>query len=481
MIMASVITRMAPSPTGNLHIGTAYATMWPYVFARHKSGQFILRIEDTDRERSTKEFEENIIEGLEWLSFDWDGDIPHQMDRLDLYQASAQKLLNEGKAYYCFCTKEELDEVRKRQQEEQKPQVYSGKCRSLTQTEVENNLSSAKEYVIRYKLPEDRGVVTFTDLIHGSISTDSSLIGDIVIVRQTGIPLYNFAVVVDDFDMGITHVIRGEDHISNTPKQILLFEALGKNPPQYAHNPVILNQDRSGKLSKRTGSTSLDEFKTDGYLPEVMFNYIASICWTHPEGKEIFSKEELIKLFELKDMHHSPAAWNQEKLDWMNGEYIRQMSDESLSQRLIEFYSGVINDQEKIKKLSPLVKDRIKTLRDFELLTNFMFEQVDFDRDVFSRLKFGNSLRTEEVLGKILERLEKLPRPWRIEDFQKSVYDLATELELKPGDLFQSLRMAFSGKAVTPPLFECMVILGEEESLIRIKKAIEFLKNPEEV
>ncbi len=465
---------MAPSPTGNLHIGTAYATMWPYLFARSQGGEFLLRIEDTDRERSTKEFEENIVEGLKWLQFEWD-EFYHQMDRLEVYQKYSDRLVKEGKAYYCFCTREELEIVRKRQIESGKAQIYSGKCRNLSVEEVEQKRQEVKDYVVRFKLPEDRGVVEFEDLVHGKISFESSLIGDMVIMRASGIPLYNFAVVVDDVEMKITHVIRGDDHISNTPKQILIFEALGVELPVFGHTPMILNQDRMGKLSKRTGSTSVEEFINDGYLPEVMFNYIALLGWSPKETREIFSREELIKKFDIKDMNKSAAAWNQDKLDSINGEYIRAMSDEELSGRLKEFYKGILGteeDKKKIEQVTPIVKERMKTLRDFELLTSFIFERVEYEKSVFFSLKIDN---IKVVLGKVLEKFEGLKKPWEREEFETVFQGLAKELGLSNTQMFQLIRVLISGQLVTPPLFESMQILGEEEVLDRVRKGVGFL------
>lgn len=466
--MSDVVTRMAPSPTGKLHIGTAYATMWPYVFARHNGGKFILRIEDTDRERSTKEFEENIIAGLKNLGFEWDGDIPHQFDRLEVYQKYTQQLLDEGKAYYCFCTKEELDVERKRQQEEKQPQIYSGKCRNLSAEDVKANLDQGREYVIRFKMPEDRGEISFEDALHGKISFDSKLIGDTVIMRQNGIPLYNFAVVVDDIDMGITHVIRGDDHISNTPKQIVLYEALGKDLPVFAHSPVVLNQDRIGKLSKRSGSTSMDDFLKDGYLPEVLFNYIALLGWAPKDGREIFTKDELIEEFELKDLRPSPAAWNEDKLDWMNGEYIRMMSDAELTKRLQDFLVDHPS-KDKIALVVPLIKERIKKLSDFIPLTDFIFEEPEYDIEVFKKLKINNQ---KEVIKDILSKLEELDSNWEKESFEKTFRDLASELNIQTGDFFQLFRAAVSGQLVTPPLFESLKIIGEENVILRLKNLL---------
>lgn len=470
-----VRTRMAPSPTGNLHLGTAYATLWPYLFAKKENGKFILRIEDTDSDRSTKEFADNIIEGLKWLDLNWDEGPFYQTQRLPLYQKYSEQLLKEGKAYYCFCTKEELDLERKKQQQEKKPQVYSGKCRNLSEQEVKKNIEEGKPFVVRYKLPEDRGIVKFNDLIHGEISIDSKNLGDMVIMRKSGIPLYNFAVVVDDFDMGITHVLRGEDHISNTPKQILFFEGLGENPPEYGHHPVILNQDRSGKLSKRTGSTSLSDYKIAGYLPEALVNYLALLGWTPPEDSEILSKDEIIKLFEIKDINKSAAAWNEQKLDWINGEYIRKLSDEGLFISLDEFLPKDL-DREKIKQLTPLIKERIKKLSEFISLTGFIFKEPDYNKDVFEKLKDKNP---KKVLEEVLKEMEKLEKPWNSEKFEKTFRDLAEKNGISAGEAFQLIRIAVSGSSVTPPLFESIQILGEDKAIERVQTVLSFLRKQE--
>lgn len=473
-------TRMAPSPTGNLHLGTAYATLWPFLFARHNKGVFILRIEDTDTARSTKEFEENIVQGLQWLGFSWDEGVYRVMDRLPIYQKKAEELVEQRKAYYCFCTKEELEAERQLQIAEHQPIVYSGKCRNLTKEEALAKKESGMPYVIRFKMPEDRGVIEYEDLLHGKISIDSKLIGDTVILRQNGIPLYNFAVVVDDIDMRITHVIRGDDHISNTPKQIVLFEALGVPVPQYGHTPMILNQDRDGKLSKRTGSTSVDSYRNDGYLPEAIINYLALLGW-RPQGEnEIFPMNALISEFDIKDMNNAAAAWNSQKLDWINGEYIRKMSDEELTQRLQDFYKDVLTTDEQkelIEKVTPLVKERLKTLRDFELLTNFIFEKPEYDKDIFDKLKVANVV---SILQKIKDTLESLPKPWTKESFETTFQNLAKELNLNNTQMFQLIRIAISGKTVTPPLYESIEIIGEDSTVNRVENAIQFLEQDDQ-
>lgn len=461
-----VRVRMAPSPTGDLHLGTAYGTLWPYLFARHNRGIFILRIEDTDRERSTKQFEDNIISGLKWLGFEWDEGPYHQMDRINLYQKASDKLLKEDKAYLCFCTKEELDQERKVQAANSLPQVYSGKCRNLTTKEAEEKKKAGASYIVRYKLPEGRGQVEFEDLIHGKISFDSKLLGDMVIMRQNGIPLYNFAVVIDDADMRITHVIRGDDHISNTPKQILIFEALGINIPQFVHYPVVLNQDRIGKLSKRTGSTSIEEYKKDGFLPEALLNYLALLGWSPPNDKEIWSLSELIEAFDIKDVNKSPGAWDEQKLEWINGEYIRKMSDEELTKALEEFLVDH-PAKERIAPVVPLIKERIKKLSDFVPLTDFLWEAPEYEEEVFQKLNIKNQ---SEVLKKILGKMEEMKKPWNADIFERTFRKLAEDLGLSATQVFQLIRVAISGQIVTPPLFECIKILGEQEAIKRIER-----------
>lgn len=464
-------TRMAPSPTGKLHLGTAYAALWPYLFARSQKGKFILRIEDTDAERSTKEYTTDIIGGLKWLGLEWDEGPFYQMERLEIFKQAAKRLVNEGKAYLCFCTKEELEEERKLQITSKLPQVYSGKCRQLTPKEIDHKKQSDLGYVVRYKLPDKRGLVEFEDLVHGKVSIESKLLGDMVIVRQNGVPLYNFVVVVDDREMKITHVIRGDDHLSNTPKQILFFEALNSDVPEFAHIPIIMEQDRSGKLSKRTGSTGIERYKDEGYLPEAIVNYLASLGLALPDDKGILSKDELIKYFDIKKMIDHPAAWNHQKLDWINGEYIRAMSDEELANRLSDFLVDH-PAKEKIRPLVPLVKERIKKLSDFIPLTNFLFEGSEYDIKIFNQLKVKD---TDELLEEIENILNGLAKPWESKEFEKIFRDLADKKGLLAGDIFQLIRVAFSGQLVTPPLFESMIFVGEDETIKRIKQAREFL------
>src|SRR3990167_1561521 len=467
-MQAGVRVRMAPSPTGNLHLGTAYTTLFNYLYARRMGGSFILRIEDTDQARTNPEFEKNIIEGLKWLGLNWDEGPFHQIDRLPSYKSASERLIKSGKAYYCFCTSAELEVEKKKQQEGKRPIVYSGKCRSLTNQEVAKKLAENVKFVVRLRVPEGRGVVKFNDLLHGEISFDSNLLGDMVIMRGSGVPLYNFAVVVDDIDMNISHVLRGDDHISNTPKQILIFEALDADIPKFAHWPMILNPDRIGKLSKRANATSIEDFRKDGFLPETILNYFSLLGWTMPDDQEIISLQEMEETFDLSKMRLSGAAFNMEKLEWLNGEYIRKFTDDELTQRLQEYLVDH-PDKQAIAQIVPLIKERIKKLSDFIPLTDFFFEKPEYDFEILKKLKIEN---IRDVLIEIKNKMESLPKPWSAKLFEQTFRDLAEELSLPVVSCFQLIRIAVSGKLVTPPLFESIEILGNIKTLERINDLI---------
>ena len=313
---------MAPSPTGPLHIGTARTTLFNWLFARGRDGTFILRIEDTDKERSKKEYEEELVEGLKWLGIEWD-EFARQSERTDLYRKYLEKLLTSGDAYYCYCTKEELEGQRQAMLASGVPPKYSGHCRNLAKPPT-----GRKPEVIRFKVPEIK--VEFKDMIRGKVAFDAALLGDQVIAKDLDTPLYNFAVVIDDNEMRITHVIRGEDHLSNTPKQILIFRALGFDEPIFAHIPLILNPDRS-KMSKRFADTALTQYREAGYLPEAIVNFLALLGWHPKDDKEILSAEDLIAEFDLARVQKAGAIFNQEKLDWLNREHMKKMSDKELA------------------------------------------------------------------------------------------------------------------------------------------------------
>lgn len=463
-----VRVRMAPSPTGNLHLGTAYTTFFNYLFAKVNKGKFILRIEDTDQSRSKKEFEDNILNGLKWLGLLWDEQPERQSERLERYKEAADKLIAEGKAYYCFCSVGELELERKVAELEKRPYIYSGKCRKLSENIVQANLQQGRVGAIRFAMPEQRKLIEFDDLIHGKVGFESNLLGDMIIQRSNGMPLYNFAVVVDDIDMKISHILRGDDHLSNTPKQIVLFEALNAEVPVFAHWPAILNPDRIGKLSKRENATAVSDYAAEGYLPEALLNYFAILGWTMPGEEELMSLSEMEQVFDIKKMRLSGAAFDHNKLDWVNGEYIRKMTDEQLTERLEQFLVDH-PAKDKIAVLVPLVKDRIKKLSDFIPLTNFIFVQPEYDVEVFAKLKIPH---LKDVLQAVCETLEQLPEPWDAKQFEQQFRQLADQLDLPAGTIFQLIRVAISGQPVTPPLFETMEIIGEDEILQRVKNLI---------
>lgn len=426
--MNKVRTRFAPSPTGMMHIGGVRTALYEYLIAKKNNGTFSLRIEDTDRNRFVEGATENIIESLKWLGLDFEGPII-QSERKELYQQHAKELVEKGAAY-------------------------------------------EKEGAIWFKIPSE-GKVEYTDLIgNRKIVFDLSSQKDFVLLKSDGFPTYHLAHVVDDHLMETNPVIRAEEWLPSTPKHILTFQAFGWEVPQYAHLPLILGTDRS-KLSKRHGARSVSEFQKDGFLPEAILNYMAFLGWTPPSNKEFMSVGEMVQEFDIKDVHVAPAVFDITKLEWMNGEYIRKMSDEELTQRLQEFLVDHPR-KDKIAPVVPLIKERIKKLSDFIPLTDFIWEEPEYDMEVFQKIKITNQ---KDVLEKIAQTLESLSRPWNSQTFEQTFRKLAEDLEIKAGDLFQLIRVAVSGQLVTPPLFESMEIIGEEESTKRIKSIAQKYPN----
>lgn len=459
--------RLAPSPTGPLHLGTARTALFNWFFAKNQGGKFILRIEDTDAERSEKKYEKDIIYGLKWLGLDWDEELYRQSERKNIYKKYLKKLFDENKAYYCFCSREELESDRQAMLAQGLPPKYSGKCRNLSPEEAKKRLKN-ETAVIRFKAPETE--VEFNDIIRGKVKFNSALTGDIVIAKNLESPLFNFAVVVDDFEMEISHIIRGEDHISNTPKQILIQKALGFEEPKYAHLPLILAPDRS-KLSKRYLETSVFDYKNQGYLAEALVNFLALLGW-HPEDeREILSRKELIKEFNLRRVQKSGAVFNLEKLDWLNSQYINQSNPTDLAKSLKEFIPPEWSEDKKfLIKIISVEKERMRKLIDFQELTDFFFQLPDYNAQLLSWQNMSKEkalTNLELLLGTLKEMSE--------DNFFK------TELENKimplaevwgRGELLWPLRVALSGKQASPGPFEIMGILGKEESLKRIRTAI---------
>jgi glutamyl-tRNA synthetase len=513
-----VRVRFAPSPTGFLHIGGARTALFNFLFARKNNGVFVLRIEDTDKERWKLEYEKDIIESLKWLGIEWDegpdvgGDYgPYrQSERGEFYKKYLKKLLDEGKAYYCFCSPEELEAERQYFLSIGQPPRYSGKCRDLPKETLEKYLKEGKPCVIRFKVTPKK--VEFEDLIRGKIEFDMSLSGDFVIAKDFYSPLYNFACVVDDFEMKISHVIRAEEHISNTPKQILIQEALGFPRPYYAHIPLILGPDRS-KLSKRHGATSILEYKKQGYLPEALVNFMAFLGWNPGGDREFYSMASLIKEFSLEKVQKAGAVFNIKKLDFLNGFYIRQKSPERLTELCIPYLieDGLITPEfretqyppayggkeivtfykitetgeeihfETLKNIVEIYQQRLKKLSEISELADFFFKkELKYPKELLR----WKDMKEEEVLKAIdnLENLLPKIKDWTKENLEKVLMEearkFAESIGREAGDrgyLLWPLRVVLTGKEASAPPFEIAEILGKEKTLERLKNAKEII------
>ncbi len=477
---------MAPSPTGPLHFGTARTALFNWLFARAQGGDFVLRIEDTDIERSSPEYEKDIINGLKWFGLDWDEgpDVggnygPYrQSERLEIYEKYLQKLIDENKSYYCFCSKEQLELDRQAMLAQGLAPKYSGRCRNLSKEESEKRIANGEKAVIRFKTP---GIeVEFIDLIRGKLKFDATLIGDIVIARNLRSPLFIFSGAVDDFEMKITHVIRGEDHISNTPKQVLIQRALGFDEVKYAHLPLILAPNRT-KLSKRYLETSLNDYRKQGYLPEAMFNFLALLGWHPKDEQEIFSAEELIKEFDLKRIQKAGAIFDINKLEWLNGQYIKKIKPVDLAGKLTEFVpSEWLNNKELFIRAVAVEKERMKKLTDFKELADFFFELPDYKAEllIWPRPKEIEKINKEKTLNNLKLLLEEISKIFKADfnaaNLEKAIIPL-TEVWGR-GELLWPLRAGLSGKEISPGPFEIMEVLGKEETLRRLKIAIEKLE-----
>ncbi len=472
--------RFAPSPTGYLHLGNARTALFNYIFARHENGKLILRIEDTDKERSKKEYEEMLIDDLKWLGINWDEgpDIggeygPYrQSERTDIYYEYIEKLKGTGHIYKCYCTPEELEEERKKALAEGKPPRYSGKCRNLTKEEQEKLEKEGKPYVWRFRVP-DNEVIEFEDLIKGIISINVNEFGDFVIVRSDGSPVYNFVVVIDDALMKITHVIRGEDHLSNTPKQILIYRALGFETPKFAHLPIILGEDRS-KLSKRHGAVSLRAFRDDGYVSEAMFNGLALLGW-HPKGdSEVILPEEIIKEFDIKDIHNAPAVFDRAKLKWLNGVYIREILDlDDLTSRAVPFFEncGYKADFDYYKKVIQAIRDSIETLMDIEERAKpFFIDDFHYEEDAKTWLETEEGYNVIQAFYEKIKDLDTITK----DDFKKTTKEIQKELKIKGKNLFMPIRVALTGKTSGVDIATLVEVIGIDRVKHRIEKALEY-------
>lgn len=461
-----VRTRIAPSPTGeDIHIGNLHSALINFAFAKKNEGKFIVRIEDTDRERLIKGSEERILKTLKnyGLIYDEGPDVDglsgpyRQSERLEIYHEHIKELIEKEAAYYCFCSKERLEKLRKKQQQEKKVPKYDKHCLGTVPNALKK-IENEEPYVVRLNVPPGREI-SFIDVIRGQIKFSSDVVDDQVLIKSDGYPTYHLAVVVDDHLMKITHVIRGDEWISSTPKHILLYEAFGWELPVFAHTPILRNPDQS-KLSKRKNPVWASWYLKQGYLPEAVLNYLALMGWSHPKQKEIFDLQEFINFFDLKDIQPVGPVFDLTKLEWMNGEYIRNMDRETLSAKLISFL-GDVYPKDLIDKTIPLIQERIKKLSDYIPLCQFFFQ---------SPQKYQIDLKPhKKLLKKIHDALTNL-KPWTADSIGQKMQQVASEEKMKAGEFFMILRVAISGKKISPPLNESMEILGKKECVARLKK-----------
>ena len=472
--MGSVRVRFAPSPTGELHIGGARTALFNYLFARASEGTFILRIDDTDLERSRADYTEALLEAMRWLGLDWDEGPYFQSRHLEDYRSEANRLLEEGKAYRCFCTPEELATGRERARKSGKPYLYPGTCRELPPEKIEARLQEGLSHVLRLRIPA-AGETVVDDLIRGEVRFSNRDLDDFIIIKSNGQPTYNFASVVDDETLKITDVIRAEEHLSNTPRQQICLEALGYRKPRYAHVPMILAPDRS-KLSKRHGATSVEEFRSGGYLPEALINYMALLGWS-PGEEEIIPLSTMIALFSLDRVNKTAAIYDTTKLTWMNGQYMRLIPPERLAAEALPFYEAAGLLQAPLKaeaeayyqRVAAAVHDRVRTLAEMADASTYFYREVDsYDakgvKKHFQKEGSAALLRRAAALLKTVE-------PFTLDSIEAAYRSLSEELGISAGRLIHPTRLAVSGRTMGPGLFEIIVLLGRERTVDRLTRA----------
>jgi glutamyl-tRNA synthetase len=472
-----VRVRFAPSPTGYLHVGGLRTALHNYLFTRHNHGAFILRIEDTDQTRKAEGAVENLIEMLEWAGIDYDegpdrdgGYGPYiQSQRLALYKKYADALIGNGNAYYCFCTPERLEEVRKKQMAMKLSLAYDRHCRNLPREESERRIAAGEKHVIRMKVPET-GDMTFDDVIRGKVTIPSRVLDDQVIIKSDGFPTYHLAVVVDDYLMGVSHVIRGEEWLSSTPKHILLYQYLGWNLPVFAHLPLLLNPDKS-KLSKRQGDVAVEEYRAKGYLREAVVNFIAFLGWNPGDEREIFSMADLIREFTLERVGKAGAVFNIEKLNWLNQQHLRLKSDEELAAQvkpMLESKGLIVSSDEYLRKVVGLLKERLTFAQDFVTFGDYFFKDPEALEE--SGVRKNWEADTNNRLMQLADRLEQLTE-FTHDAIEESVRRYSEELGIKSSKLIHPTRLAVSGKHVGPGLFEMIEVLGKEAVVRRLRYA----------
>jgi glutamyl-tRNA synthetase len=462
--------RFAPSPTGYLHVGGARTALFNWLFARHFGGTLVLRIEDTDLERSTEEMVQGILQGLSWLGIDWDEGPFYQTRRVELYKAAAAKLIQSGAAYYCFCTKEDLESRRTKAAQEGRPPKYEGTCRKLDREEAQRRKRSGEPAAVRFAVPES-GSTAFNDAVFGKVEFANSELEDFVLLRSDGSPTYHLSVVADDIDLRITHIVRGADHISNTPKQVLLYAALGAALPVFAHVPLILGPDKT-RLSKRHGATSVMAYRDEGIVPEAFRNYLALLGWTPPEGaQEVLGDQDLIRLFSLEGISKSNAVFDRAKLEWFNTEYIRAYGAERLLPLIEEEWKKAGVDveskpRESLLSTIDLLKPRARNLKDFAGSFRAFFTD-DFEADPAAVEKFLKDAQVREWLIDLRQRYAALGN-FTEQETERVLRDFAAEKNVKAGPLINGARVALTGQGVAPSLFAVMSALGKERTVARL-------------
>jgi len=459
--MPNVRSRFAPSPTGYLHIGGARTALFSYLFARGQGGTFLLRIEDTDRERSTSESVQAIFDGLRWLGIDWDEGPFFQSQRSELYKRAVEELVGRGGAYRCYCTAQELDRKREAALREGRKPAYDRTCRNRSD-------QPDRPFALRFRAPE-HGETAFQDVIKGRVAFQNEELDDLIIARSDGSPTYNFCVVVDDHEMEITHVIRGEDHVNNTPKQIQLYQAMGYPVPAFAHVPLILGLDRS-RLSKRHGATSVTAYRDQGFFPEAMTNYLARLGWSHGD-QEIFSTDELVKLFRIEDVGKSAGVFDLDKLSWVNAHYMKTLPLERLVEDVKPFLEARGHHEfsdDWIGKMVNTLRERARTLVELvDLASYYLADDLTIDPKAAAKFLKHDS---RPMLAELADRLSDV-QPWEAASIQKAFERVMSDRNLALGKIAQPVRVAVTGGSASPGIFEVLEVLGRERSLVRLRRA----------
>jgi glutamyl-tRNA synthetase len=471
----TVRCRFAPAPSGFLHVGGARTALFNWLFARHHGGVFVLRVEDTDADRVTDEAVHVLERSMRWLGLDWDEGPgvggprgPYlQTERFDVYREAAAQLAEGGHAYRCYCTPEELEQRRKEAMARGAAPGYDGRCRRLTDAERAAFEAEGRPWALRFAIPEGRDV-TFDDLVKGPSHFAADSLRDFIVVRSDGSPTYLLASGVDDLRMGMTHVIRGEDLLPSTPRQLLMFEALGATPPRYAHLPLILGPDRA-KLSKRHGAVAVEWFREHGYLPEAMVNYLSLLGWSPGHNEEILPRDELVARFDLDGVSHHPAVFDPEKLTWMNGHYLRSLSDEELAARMVPFLAdaGLSADLETVRAAAPFVKERLRTLTEAPAMLRFAFVDT-VTPDEKAEKEIGKA--ETGYLARVADLVESV-QPWSVEAIERSLTELQESTGLSKSKAWAPIRAAVTGTTIAPPLFQSIWLIERERAVARLRAA----------